>query len=101
MSFLGRLGLVLTALAGLALLTGCGETVLDSTKAEDTIQADLSKSLETKVKSVDCPSDVEVETGATFSCDVTLAGGEEQIITLRIENEDADLSVTNLRPANE
>jgi hypothetical protein len=101
MSFLGRLGVVLAALAGLALLSGCGGTVIDSTKTEDTLQANLSKSLETKVTSVDCPSDVEVEKGATFSCDVRLAGGKEEVVTLKIENEDADISVTNLRPANE
>jgi len=92
---------VLTALAGLALLSGCGETVIDSAKTEDALEANLSKSLETKVKSVDCPSDVEVEKGATFSCSVKLAGGGEQTATLEILNEDADVSVTNLSGSNE
>jgi hypothetical protein len=101
MRLLKRLGALLGVAAVLVFAGGCGETVIDSAKAEDTLQASLSKSLETKVTAVDCPSDVEVEKGATFSCSVKLAGGEEQTATLKIENEDADISVTDLRPANE
>ena len=43
----------------------------------------------------------EVEKGKTFTCSVKLKKGEEQTATLEILNEDADVSVTNLRPANE
>lgn len=96
MSFVGRVGVVLAAAAGLALLAGCGETVIDSAKTEDALEANLSKSLETKVSSVDCPSDVEVEPKATFTCTVKLAGGGTETATLRILNEDADVSVVKL-----
>src|SRR5262245_2377073 len=92
--------LLLGAIAVVA-LASCGGTVIDSTKTEDTLQASLSKSLETKVTAVDCPADVEVEKGATFSCSVKLAGGETQTATLKILNEDADISVTKLSGANE
>jgi uncharacterized protein DUF4333 len=90
-----------TALLAVLAFTGCGETVIDSAKTEDALEANLSKSLETKVKSVDCPSDVEVEKGATFTCSVKLAGGGEQMATLKILNEDADVSLTNLSGSNE
>ena len=95
-----RLYLLFGAMAAL-LIAGCGGTVIDSAKTEDALQANLSNSLETKVSSVDCPSDIEVEKGATFTCSVKLTDGEDQVVTLRIDNEDADVSVTNLRPANE
>ena len=94
---------VLGAAAAIALLVaaaGCGETVIDATKTEEQLQASLSKSLETKVKSVDCPSDVEVKAGTTFSCTVHLASGETQTATLKIRNSDADLSVVSLTGSN-
>jgi hypothetical protein len=76
---------------------GCGETVIDSVKAEDTIQASLEKSLDAKVKSVDCPSDQEVDPGATFTCEVVFSNGSRETATLKIRNEDADISLVNLK----
>ena len=87
----------LSALAVLALaLAGCGETVIDDVKTEDTIEQNLEQSSGSKVESVDCPSGVEVEKGATFECVVTRPGGEEEIATLRIRNDDADISLVDL-----
>lgn len=94
-------GGLLALLAALALVTGCGGTVIDSAKTEDALEANLKGSLQKDVRSVDCPSGVEVEKGATFRCTVKLAGGDEEIATLKVENENADVSVTDLRPANE
>jgi hypothetical protein len=75
---------------------GCGETVIDATKAEDTTEASLEKSLHEKIKSVDCPSGVEVEAGATFTCTVDFSNGSQEIATLKIRNKDADLSLVGL-----
>ncbi len=82
-------------LAGL-LFAGCGETVIDSTKTEEQLQASLSKSLGEKVSSVDCPSDQKVEADATFTCSVKLNSGKAETVTLKIRNEEADLSVIKL-----
>ena len=98
--FYGLLGAV-ALFVFVGVLTGCGETVIDATKTEEQLQASLSKSLETKVKSVDCPSDVEVEAGTTFSCSVDLQGGETQTVTLKIRNSDADVSVISISGSNE
>lgn len=87
--------MLLGAIAALV-LPGCGETVIDSAKTEDALQANLSKSLETKVAAVECPSDQKVEAGATFTCSVKLTDGKEETATLKILNEDADVSVINL-----
>jgi hypothetical protein len=89
---LAILALVLAALA----VSGCGETVIDSTKTEEQLESELKKQQGVEVKSADCPSDVEVKSDTTFVCTLTLAGGETQRATLQIRNEDADLTLVNL-----
>lgn len=101
MTFFGRLSAVAVLVAILVSLPGCGETVIDSTKTEDALKANLTKSLNTKVSSVDCPSDQKVEKGATFTCTVALVGGKTETATLKILNEDADVSVIKLSGAKE
>jgi hypothetical protein len=91
------LGVVAIAL----LVVGCGETVIDTTKTEEQLEANLSNSLKEKISSVDCPPDQKVEKGATFNCSVKLQKGEEQTVTLKIRNSDADISVINISGANE
>ncbi len=75
---------------------GCGDTVIDSSKAEDTIQASLEKSLGGEIKAVSCPTDQKVEAGATFDCTVVFPGGDKETVTLKIRNSDADLSIVGL-----
>jgi hypothetical protein len=85
--------------AALAVLaSGCGETVIDQAKAEDAVQQSLEKSLQSKVESVDCPSDEKVEKGRTFTCAVTLSDGQKATTTLRILNEDADVKISGFKP---
>jgi len=96
---LARSGTLLTlvALVGTASI-GCGETVIDSAKAEAALEQNVEQATDRKVSTVDCPSDVEVKTGATFECTVGYAGGQREVATLEIRNSDADVSVTDLRP---
>jgi hypothetical protein len=85
--------------AALALsVAACGETVIDSAKTEDAIEHNLEKAEGLTITSVDCPSDVEVKKGATFECVVMEAGGKEETATLKILNEDADVSLIDLSP---
>jgi Domain of unknown function (DUF4333) len=76
---------------------GCG-TVIDSEKLQDTIQASLEKSVNEKIKNVDCPSDVSVDPGATFTCEVIFSDGRREEATLKIRNKDADISMIGLKP---
>lgn len=94
-------GVLLGLIAVALFVIGCGDTVLDSTKTEEQLQASLSKSLGDKVSAVDCPSDIEVEKGKTFTCSVNVQKGEDQTVTLEIRNSDADVSVTDIRGSNE
>jgi hypothetical protein len=93
---MGRLGTMLGFLVCLVVAAGCGGTVIDATKTEEQLQASLTKSLNEKVSSVDCPSDQAVEAGATFTCSVQLSHGKMDTVTLKIRNKDADLSVIHL-----
>jgi len=97
MNFLGRFSVVLALIVGFALLAGCGETVIDSANLEETVEQNLEQSQRQAVRAVECPSDQEVVVDATFSCTVEYSDGGEATATLRIRNEDADLSLIDLR----
>jgi Domain of unknown function (DUF4333) len=99
LTYFARLLLPLALVLGLLYAIGCGGTVIDAAKTEDAIEQNLEKSAGQKVSSVDCPSDVEVEAGATFECAVDVQGGKDQMATLKILNEDADIEITKLQPA--
>jgi hypothetical protein len=86
---------ILLALAFVAI--GCGETVIDGAKAEDTLQASLEKSLHEKIAAVDCPSDQKVEAGKTFTCTVNFSNGKQATATLKILNKDADVSLVGFK----
>jgi len=92
--------IILVALAAV-FATGCGETVLDDVKTEQTLEQELGSSSGRKITAVECPSGVEVEKGATFECTVTLAGGDEEIATLEVLNEDADVQLVDLASRKE
>lgn len=81
------------------LASGCGETVIDGSKAEDAVQQSLEGSIGEKVTSVDCPSDEKVEAGKKFSCSVTFANGKQATTTLKILNDDADVRIIGFKPA--
>lgn len=81
------------------LIAGCGGTVIDSVNLEETVQQSLEGSEGKSVKAVDCPSDQEVVVGDTFACTVEYSDGGRATATLRIRNEDADLSLIKLKPS--
>jgi hypothetical protein len=97
MSFSAR-SAAAVALAAIAFAAvGCGETVIDDSKAEGAIQSNLEKTLDEKIKSVDCPSDQKVEAGQTFTCTVSLSDGKQATATLKILNKDADVSFVGFK----
>jgi hypothetical protein len=98
MSFSVRCAAVLALLAIVFAAAGCGETVIDDVKAEGAIQSNLEKSLHEKIKSVDCPSDQQVEAGQTFTCTVIFSDDKQATATLKILNKDADVSLVGLKP---
>jgi len=97
MSWLGRLGAIAGLLAAVFLVAGCGGTILDLSKTEDQIEANIENTQGKKVSSVDCPADIEVEPKTTFSCTVRLSDGSTATATLMIRNEDADLDFVSFK----
>ena len=58
------------------------------------ITSNLEKASGLKIESVDCPSDVEVEVESDLRVHLRHeAGGKEETATLKILNEDADVSL--------
>jgi hypothetical protein len=98
MSFFVRCAAAVALLVAVFAAVGCGETVIDDVKIEESIKSDLVKSLHAKIKSVDCPSDQKVEAGKTFTCTVTFAEGKQETATLKILNKDADVGFVGLKP---
>jgi Domain of unknown function (DUF4333) len=83
----------------LTLLSGCGGgTVVESEDLEATIKTSLEKSNSEKIKKVECPSDVSVDPGTTFTCTVIFSDDRREEATLKIRNKDADLSMVGLKP---
>jgi hypothetical protein len=97
MNLSARFGVLATLALAAFLAAGCGGTILDLSKAEDQIEANVENTQGKKVSSVDCPADIEVEPKTTFSCTVRLSDGSTATATLLIRNEDADLDFLSLK----
>ncbi len=97
MSFSVRAGAVVAIVVVGLVAAGCGETVIDNTKAQDAIQHNLETSLHEKITSVSCPSDQKVDPGATFDCTVDFSNGKQATATLKILNKNADVSLVGLK----
>jgi hypothetical protein len=94
-----RPGALLAPLAAVALLAaGCGGTVIDQKKVEEQVKASSENARGAKVASVECPSGVSVDPGATFTCAVKFSSGKEATAKLRIRDKEADLDFEELSP---
>jgi hypothetical protein len=91
-------GIAGTAVLAASVLAGCGGTVISKEKLDDTTQASLERSLHEKIKSVDCPSDLSVDPGSTFECEVVFPDGKRESAILRIRDKEADVSIVDLNP---
>jgi hypothetical protein len=78
-------------------VAGCGDTVIDASKAEGAIQTNLERSLHEKVTSVVCPSGQKVEVGNEFTCTIDFSNGKHATVTLKIRNQDADTDVVGYK----
>ena len=89
--------LLLTLVIGSVALSGCG-TVVSREKLEFAVESSLEDSIHEKIKKVECPSDQSVDPGATFTCDVIFSDDRREVATLKIRNEEADISMIDLKP---
>jgi hypothetical protein len=87
----------LVLILGVFSLAGCGDTVIDASKAADAIQTNVERSRKEKVSSVVCPSDQKVEAGNEFNCTIDFSNGKHATVTLKIRNKDADTDVVGFK----
>ena len=73
-------------------LVAAGCTKLDTDGLEGTLKKQVAAEIGSPVTSVDCPSDVEVETGGTFECTATEGSGTT--FTVRVTQTDDEGNVT-------
>ena len=84
--------LLLSAVA----LAGCAADQVDPVKTEIAVRFDVREKTGTPIRSVSCPSGVEVIVGARFTCTVTARDGTEALAEIEILSDDADLKVLRL-----
>jgi NAD/NADP transhydrogenase alpha subunit len=90
------MALAVAAVAGIG-VAGCGKTVVDDVKLEETLKDNVESSRGEKVKSVDCPTDIEVKAKTEFECTIIPEKGKKETAVLRIKNEDADIEVVEIK----
>ena len=94
-----------------ALLGGCNEELIDATKTEQLLEHEMPSLLQstqgeevTKAldissddpASVSCPTDQEIEVGATFLCEASFGGGKRASVKLEIRDDEANLSTVSI-----
>ena len=87
-----RRSLTLVALPVLALaLPGCG--TLDTDKIEDEISKEIEErsQQQVKVRSVECPDDVDAKKGDRFTCKVTAENGKSTNVSVVQTSDDGDV----------
>lgn len=87
--------LLLLLLPGVV-LAGCAANQVDPAKTEIAVRFDVAEKTRTPIKSVSCPSGVEVIVGARFTCTVTARDGTEALAEIEILSDDADLKILGL-----
>ena len=91
--------LVLALVTSLGLVA-CAGTVVDDRKASEAVRDDVQRKTGVQVKSVSCPTDVEVVPGRKFTCRVVAADGRAADVELRIRNFDADVQTVSIERAS-
>jgi len=81
-----------TLLALAALVAGCGTETLKKDQLDGFVEK-TAKDLGVKVKSVECPDDVEGKKGESFECTVKARGGKEAEITVEQTSDDGNVLV--------
>ena len=69
---------------------GCSD-VLDEATLEEELTQQVRPTLAEPAMTVDCPSDVEVEAGATFTCTATAPDGAVTIVEVTQQSDAGDV----------
>jgi hypothetical protein len=78
--------------AASALAAGCGESKLDTGKAEVAIRAGITRQTGVKIDSVRCPDDVETQKGDSFRCVARASNGQRARIEVTQRDDEGSVS---------
>jgi len=76
----------MAAVAVLAVAAAACTKTLDTDGLETELQSQIEEQTQNPISSVDCPADVEVETGGTFNCTAEQESGAT--LTIRVTQSD-------------
>jgi hypothetical protein len=81
----------LAASAALA-LTACGTGRLDMENVERQVKRGVEQQVGIRLKSVECPKDVEIRAGHTFHCRVITTGGDSASVRVTQRDDAGNVS---------
>ena len=73
-------------------MTACGETQVDTGRAESAIREQITRQTGVRIDSVRCPEDVAVERGGTFRCVAIASNGQRGRVEVTQRDEDGGVS---------
>jgi hypothetical protein len=88
-----RKTMTVLALAALG-LTACGTTTLDAEDLENQLRQQFTQSSGVQIREVDCPDDIEPETGRRFDCTVTGPSGATAPANVELTNDEGQFRAT-------
>jgi hypothetical protein len=92
-----RILLLIALLVAAPAAIGCGKTVVDDVKLEEQLKHEVETKRGVKVKSVECPSGVEVKPKTKFNCTIYPQKGKKETAVLLIRNDEADITLVEIR----
>jgi Domain of unknown function (DUF4333) len=78
--------------AGALAVAGCGDKKLDTGKLEGKIKDGIEQQAGVKIKSVDCPDDVEVKKGDSFNCKATTTSGQTANVKVSQRDDEGNVN---------
>lgn len=87
-----RAALVTGLALGAAVIGACGESRLDTDKAESAIRAGITRQTGVKIDAVRCPDEVEVRKGDTFRCVARASNGQRARVEVTQRDDEGAVS---------
>jgi hypothetical protein len=87
-----RAALVTGLALGAAVIGACGESRLDTDKAESAIRAGITRQTGVKIDAVRCPDEVEARKGGTFRCVARASNGQRARVEVTQRDDEGAVS---------